>query len=289
MTQFLTEEMIFSLLPPRLPESHKGSYGKALLVCGSARYRGAARLAAEGAARMGAGLVTLATTEAVLSCVLPAVPEVICLPLQAESSGTIAAGNLPLLANAAGSADVLLFGCGVGQSADTAKLLSGLLRQTGCPLLLDADGLNLLAESEWNTLHRPAVLTPHPGEMARLLGCSQAEVLSDPAAFALACAAKYDCVAVLKTHQTLIAAPTGELWQNTTGNAGLARGGSGDLLSGMIAGLLAQGCTPLAAACCGVYLHGAAADRCIRRRGMQTMLPHDLLEDLGNLFAEKGR
>lgn len=290
MKHDITETVVWECLRPRLAESNKGSYGKALLCAGSSHYRGAAQLCTAGALRMGAGLVTLAATERVLGCVLPALPETICLPLVEAASGCISAENADTLRCAADDADALLFGCGLTRTPDTAALLRCVLSFGTCPLLLDADGLNLLSElPDVCFTGRTAVLTPHPGEMARLLHCTVNEVLAGPAGAAMTAAKEWDCIVVLKGHRTLIATPDGKLWQNTTGNAGLARGGSGDILAGMITGLLAQGVSPLDAALCGVWLHGAAADRCAARLGMQTMLPHDILVDLGALFAAQSR
>lgn len=286
----ITKELVLSQLPPRLPDTHKGSYGSALLVCGSSRFRGAARLATEGALRIGAGLVTLAATEPVLGAVLPALPEAICLPMEAGREGGIGAQNRPALALAAKKADALLFGCGVGQSADTISLLETVLTGTRCPLVLDADGLNLLAEwEEPFVFDRPAVLTPHPGEMARLLKTTVPQVTANLSAAAYTCAKKYNAVVVMKDHRTLVATPQGKIRQNTTGNPGLARGGSGDLLAGMICGLLAQGLSAEMAAVCGVWLHGAAADLCAARLSMQCMLPHDIIPDLCGLLCREGR
>ncbi|MEG0803986.1 MAG: NAD(P)H-hydrate dehydratase, partial [Pygmaiobacter sp.] len=273
----LTSHDVFTRLRPRLPDSNKGNYGAALLCCGSAAYRGAARLSAEGALRIGAGLVTLASLEKVLLTVLPALPECICLPMAESERGTLCAQNSTTLAAAMQHACALLFGCGLGQDEDTAALLETVLASS-TPLVLDADGLNLLAKqpTPFSFTGRSTILTPHPGEMARLCGCRLDDILAQPARAAVHLAQKLDCVLVLKLHRTLIALPNGILWQNTTGNAGLARGGSGDFLAGMIAGLLAQGYSAEDAALCGVYLHGAAADAASAVRGMQTMLPSDL-------------
>lgn len=286
----ITQKLVLNALPVRLAESHKGSYGHALLCCGSARFRGAAHLAAAGALRAGAGLVTLASSEAVLNTVLPNLPECICLPCKPAQDGTLAAENAPLLVSGAQKATALLFGCGLGQSGDTALLLGSVQNATHCPLVLDADGLNLLSQMGLLApFDRPAILTPHPGEMARLCGVPVSEVDQNGAQLAGQFARQNNCVLVLKSHRTLVAAPDGRLWQNTTGNAGLARGGSGDLLAGMITGFLAQGLSAEMAACCGVYLHGAAADRCRERRSMQAMLPHDILDDLCTILVDAGR
>lgn len=283
--QQLTQEFIFRRLRPREAESNKGSHGHALLCCGSTRYRGAARLAAEGALRTGAGLVTLATIEKVLSIVLPALPECICLPMEETADGSISAASLPQLLQASTSASVLLFGCGLSQTKDTSELLQAILEQTTSPLVLDADGLNLFCSMPSYQFTRPAVLTPHPGEMARLCHTTVAQVLANPQAVVQGFAAQSNAVILLKMHRTLIALPDGTVYQNTTGNAGLARGGSGDVLAGMISGLIARGYSTTDAALIGTYLHGAAADACAETTSQETMLPHDLFGYLPPLFG----
>ena len=187
-------------------------------------------------------------------------------------------------------------GPGMGNTPDTRALVRALAAGAACTVVLDADALNaaaaMLAAGE--PLPRPAagfelILTPHPGEMARLTGLAPAEIAADRPGVAARYAEMWGCTVVLKGHRTLIAAPDGRLWQNTTGNAGLARGGSGDVLAGMTAGLAACGLPAPEAAACAVWLHGAAADRCARRLGQYGMLPHDLLADLGAIFAENYR
>ena len=160
--------------------------------------------------------------------------------------------------------------------------------------MLDADALNALAAGKYRgDLPANTILTPHPGEAARLLALTVPKVQADREGAAVSLAEKYHCVAVLKGHHTLVAAPDGTVWRNETGNAGLAKGGSGDILAGLTAGLLAaglkQGRTPEDAAVCAVWLHGAAADRCAKRRSMTAMLPGDLFEDLGWILGELGR
>ena len=187
-----------------------------------------------------------------------------------------------------------LAGPGLGESAaDVCKALLGR-NAPWAGVVLDADALNALAAGKYRgDLPANTILTPHPGEAARLLGLTVPEVQADREGAAVSLAEKYHCVAVLKGHHTLVAAPDGTVWRNETGNAGLAKGGSGDILAGLTAGLLAaglkQGRTPEDAAVCAVWLHGAAADRCAKRRSMTAMLPGDLFEDLGWILGELGR
>lgn len=283
---------VWEHLPVRRPESNKGSYGKVLLVCGSLGYRGAAALCAEGAARAGAGLVTLASIEPVLSAVIPRLPEICLLPCRMADSGAIPAAEAKKILDKANAGTALAIGPGLGASADTRALVRELIEGAEVPLVLDADGLN--AAAGLDALPRPAngapmILTPHPGEMARLAGLSVEEVQAARERTAAGYARANGCTVVLKGHRTLTAGPDGTVYENPTGNAGLARGGSGDILTGVIAALLAQGLAPLDAAACAVWLHGTAADGAARRLGQTGMLPHDIFYDLGRLFAENGR
>lgn len=277
----LTTKTIFDLLPPRDPESHKGSYGRVLAVCGCAQYRGAAALSVMGALRAGAGIVTLAADEPVIASIAARILEATFLPLPDDIA----------LAGMARKATVCLGGCGREADEATASLMRTLLANAAGTVVLDAGGLCSLAD-EPETLRRAAgrlIVTPHPGEMARLCRCTVQEITADPAAAACELARRISAVVVLKGHRTHIAAPDGALYQNRTGNAGLARGGSGDVLAGMIAGYAAQGMTPLHAALCGVHLHGLAADACAVRLSQQGMLPEDILTDLCAVYLANRR
>ena len=286
----LNAETVWRLLPHRQPDTHKGSYGRLLCLAGSRAYRGAAALAAEGALRAGAGLVQLASVEPVLSGVWPRLPECTLLPCPEDGEGHISPSAEGPLREALAQATCFLAGPGLGKSQGLAELLVCLIRAARCPVVLDADALNLLAGSDLPhpAQGQPLILTPHPGEMGRLCGLTAAQVNADREGIALDFARRQGCVVVLKGHRTLIAGPEGSLWQNTTGNPGLSRGGSGDVLAGMTGALAAQGLPALSAALAAVWLHGAAADRCAARRSQLAMLPQDIFEDLGALLAEQG-
>lgn len=287
MGKQITAEWVWSQLPIRKAESNKGTYGKVLLVAGSMRYRGAAALAAEGAARSGAGIVTLASVEPVLNIVLPRLPEICLLPMEPSFQGSIAIENLDTVLQQAKTSSVMAIGPGLGICKDTLALVPALVNESPIPVILDADGLNIAAQQDTlpHPAHAPLILTPHPGEMARLTGLSIEEIQSNRENVAAGYARANQCVVVLKGSRTLIASPDGAVYENTTGNPGLARGGSGDALTGIIAALLAQKLPPFTAAACGVWLHGAAADGAAKRLGQYGMLPHDIFYDLGQLFA----
>lgn len=294
MQREITRELVRGWLPRRQADSNKGSYGSVLAAAGSMAYRGAAALCTEGALRGGAGLVYLASVEPVVQLVLARTPECCACGCRTAANGGIHPQDAAALRQwFADKHTVLLAGPGLGEGA--GEICRALLGKAApwAGAVLDADALNALAAGRLKgELPENTILTPHPGEAARLLGCTVADVQADRERAALQLAEKYHCAAVLKGNGTLIAAPGGEVLHNTTGNAGLARGGSGDILAGLTAGLLAaglkQGRTPAELAACAVWLHGAAADRCARRRSMTAMLPTDIFEDLGAILTELG-
>ena len=290
---------VWTCLRPRPRDSHKGTFGAVLAVAGSASYRGAAALAVEGALRTGAGIVTLASVEPVLAAVSARLPECCLCPCEAGAEGGIAPESILRIQRQ--KATVLLLGPGLGytaqsaaRAAETRTLVQTLLPGFAGSAVLDADGLNAAADLlpyMGKMLHPKSelILTPHPGEMARLTRLSSSEISIDRKEIAIQFAKEWNAVVVLKGAQTVIAAPDGRCAVNPTGNPGLSRGGSGDVLAGMTSALLACGLPAFEAAVCAVYLHGAAADRAAAVHGEAGMLPHDLFAALGTLFAENGR
>lgn len=295
----LTAEYVWQNILPRAKNSHKGSFGAVLAVAGSACYRGAAALTVEGALRCGAGIVTLASVEPVLATVSARLPECCLCPCEAGAEGGISPDSLPRIARQ--KATTLLLGPGLGgtaqslaRAAETRTIVQRLLPSFSGSAVLDADGLNAAAQllAAGESLPHPAgelILTPHPGEMARLTGLAAAQINADREEIARRYAAQWNAVVVLKGAGTVIAAPDGRFAVNTTGNPGLSRGGSGDVLAGMTAALLACGLPAYETACCAVWLHGAAADRAAAVRGEYGMLPQDLFPALGEMFARQGR
>ena len=296
---WITEEYVRQRIRPRPADSHKGTFGSVLAVAGSAFYRGAALLAAEGALRTGAGIVTLASVEPVVSAAAARLPECCLCPCRAGAEGGISPENVPLLRRQ--KATVLLLGPGLGgtaqsaaRAAETQALVQQLLPGFAGSAVLDADGLNAAARllAEGAAFPHPAgelIVTPHPGEMARLTGLSASQINADREGTALRYAQAWNAVVVLKGTRTVVAAPDGRVCVNPTGNPGLSRGGSGDVLAGMTAALLACRLPAYEAAACAVYLHGAAADRAAAVHGEYGMLPHDILPELGRMFAEHQR
>ena len=295
----LTADFVWQNITPRARNSHKGSFGAVLAVAGSACYRGAAALTVEGALRCGAGIVTLASVESVLAAVSARLPECCLCPCEAGAEGGISPDSLPKIA--CQKATTLLLGPGLGGTAQSAAralesrtLVQRLLSGFAGDAVLDADGLNAAAQimAAGQALPHPSgelILTPHPGEMARLTGLSAAQINADREGTAIRFASQWNAVVVLKGAGTVIAAPDGRYVVNSTGNPGLSRGGSGDVLAGMTAALLACGLPAFEAACCAVWLHGTAADRAAALHGEYGMLPQDLFPELGRLFAQQGR
>lgn len=270
----ITQELVLPLLPQRTPESHKGNYGKVFAYCGCDKYRGAAALSVLGALRTGAGLVTLAAAENVIQSVAPLIPEATFLPMPARDFDTEVRGYNTVLA-----------GCGKEECHATVDMLERIIKHNVMgKLVLDAGGLMSLNAQKSLWPQGRTIITPHMGEMARLTGMTVAQLAQQPADIAAAMAKEWGVVLVLKGHRTLVAIPGGATYENTTGNAGLARGGSGDILAGMIAGLCAQGLSCADAAVCAVWLHGAAADACAAAASMGSMLPHDILPYLASIF-----
>ncbi|MDD5127437.1 MAG: NAD(P)H-hydrate dehydratase [Dehalococcoidales bacterium] len=282
-TELLTRNRVRSALPPRPLGANKGSFGKVLAVAGSNNYIGAAYLACSGAMRAGAGLVTLAVAKSLQAVLAAKLTEAIYLPLPEKEAGIIDAEAAETVGEELKQYDVLLLGCGLGQGMDVSRFVKSLLRRKSLPpMIIDADGLNILAQISrwWQNLPDETIITPHPGEMARLSGKSVEEIQSDRFGTALKAAQDWRNVVVLKGAYTVIAAPDGQLRVSPFANPGLASAGTGDVLCGAIAGLRAQGLSAFDAAALGVYLHGLAGEIVRQNFGDAGMLASDLLPAL---------
>lgn len=265
----------------RAKNAHKGTFGTALLLCGSYGMCGAEILAARAALRSGAGLVKAAVCDKNYAPFCIAVPEAVTVPVATDASGAPELSDQQL-SELLGSCDSVLVGCGLGRSETAKRLVRSLAEQVRVPIIIDADGINAVCSdiSIIKKINAPVILTPHPGEMARLCNTSVSDIESDRVGYARRFAAQNGCILVLKGANTVIASPDGRGFFNTTGNPGMATGGSGDVLAGMIAGLLAQGEEPLKAACDAVWLHGNAGDLAAQKRGQRAMLPSDIIDEL---------
>lgn len=280
MIRRLNHELVLSLLPDRNPWGHKGNFGKLLLLCGSRGYTGAAFFAAMGALRAGAGLVFLGVPESIYGIEAVKLNEPVIFPLP-DAGGRLSADAVPEILTRLHQMDAVLVGPGLGQSEGTLAVVRAVLEKAECPVVVDADGINVLSAHRDLLRGRklPTILTPHDGEFARLGGV----IGEDRMAAAAALAEELGCVVLLKGHETCITDGT-DGYLNPTGNPGMAVGGSGDVLAGVITALLGAGLPPLEAAACGAWLHGAAGDRCAAELGQYGMLPTDMLSALPRLM-----
>ena len=275
----LNHEQVLSILPDRAENAHKGDFGKILLLCGSRGYTGAAYLAAQASLRSGAGLVFLGVPESIYQIEAVKLNEAIVFPLPDEDS-KLSAAAIPEILERLPKVDSVLIGPGLGQSEGVFQVVKAVLEQAACPVVLDADGINLIATHKDIVRGRTGttVLTPHGGEFARLGGAS-----GDRVAAATEMANDLGCILLLKGYHTVIT-DGNTTYINPTGNPGMAVGGSGDVLAGIITALLGQGIEPLQAAACGAWLHGAAGDLCAAQIGQYGMLPTDMVNVLPRLL-----
>lgn len=278
---------IRQLLPVRPRFSHKGDFGRVLLVCGSVGFTGAAALAARAALRTGAGLITVATPRQVWHIVAAKLDEPMVMPMAEDKAGRLSLQAAPALAQLLAKADACLIGPGLGRSEELDALVAALVGEARCPVVLDADGINAMAGhiDRLREAACPLILTPHDGEFLRL---SPSAALP-PADFdtradrAMMLARQLGAVVLLKGYRTAITDGK-RLYRNETGNPGMATGGSGDVLAGMLVSLLGQGLAPLEAAAAAAWLHGAAGDRCAAERGEYGMTPSDLIDAASRLL-----
>ena len=276
----LNHERVLSILPDRDPAAHKGDFGRILLLCGSRGYTGAAYLAAMGALRSGAGLVFLGVPECIYQIEAIKLNEAIVFPLP-DKGGKLSHRAIPEILERLPKMDAVLIGPGLGQSEEVLAVVDMVLKTAQCPVVLDADGINVIAAHKDILRGRtaPTILTPHAGEFARLGGNAD----GDRQSAAEEMAKDLGCILLLKGRGTVITDGS-TTYINPTGNPGMAVGGSGDVLSGIITALLGQGIAPLEAAACGAWLHGAAGDICAGELGQYGMLPTDMVAVLPRLL-----
>ena len=278
--QKLNHDKVLQFLPDRNPMAHKGEFGKILLLCGSRGYTGAAALAAMGALRSGAGLVYLGVPESIYAIEAVKLTEPIVFPLP-DDDGKLSAMAVKEVCKLLPKMDAVLIGPGLGQSEGTFAVVQAVLEQFEGPVVLDADGINVIKSHKDIVRGRTAstIITPHAGEFQRLGGVLKENRIASAVELAL----DLGVIVVLKGHETVITDGQ-HTYLNTTGNPGMAVGGSGDVLAGVIVSLLGQGLLPLEAAACGAWLHGAAGDVCAKQIGQYGMLPSDLVEALPRLM-----
>jgi ADP-dependent NAD(P)H-hydrate dehydratase / NAD(P)H-hydrate epimerase len=266
----------------RKRDSHKGDYGHLMVMAGSPGKAGAAIMAAKGALRTGAGLVSVATPNGLVPVVQSQLAEAMCVPAAESIEGTLGAGSEEELLKASIGISAVALGPGLSTHFETAQVVRDMVQRLTVPMVVDADGLNALA-GHTDILKKakaPVILTPHPGEMGRLVSMPSSGVQKDRLTIASRFAKDHRVILVLKGAGTVIALPDGRMFINSTGNPGMATGGTGDVLTGMIGGLLAQGHPAAQAACLGVYLHGLAGDLAAKEKGEAAMIAGDLIEKI---------
>lgn len=286
--ELVDETMVASKLPARPPDAHKGTFGTVTVIAGSLGLTGAAAMASEAALRSGAGLSTLGCPASLWNVMATKLTEVMTRGLSDGSRGAISSDALYEALELVEKVDAVVLGCGLGTHPDTCEFVHRLVKLVHKPMIIDADGLNALAQ-DTSTLegdHGDLVLTPHPGEMSRLLGTSTQAVQSNRVDVVREAASRFHCVVVLKGARTLIADPSGRVCINPTGGPGLATGGTGDVLAGTIGGLLAQGLSPLDAAVCAVFVHGRAGDIAADELGAAGTIAGDVLRALPYALKE---
>lgn len=278
--EVLTHSDVLSNMPDRDPDSHKGNYGRVLLLCGSRGYTGAAALAAMGALRCGSGLVYLGVPESIYDIEAVKLTEPIVFPLPDEN-GMFHRSVMDHLRPLLQKMDAVLIGPGIGQSDECAEVVIAILKEYPGTVILDADGINVLKQNIDVLRGRDGqtILTPHAGEFARIGGCIDCDRISAAAKLAV----KLNSIVLLKGNQTVITDGK-TTYLNTTGNPGMAVGGCGDVLAGMITAFVGQGIDPLIAAACGAWVHGKAGDICAEKMGQYGMLPSDMLMEIPRLL-----
>jgi ADP-dependent NAD(P)H-hydrate dehydratase / NAD(P)H-hydrate epimerase len=285
----ITARDVGGLIGPRPAESNKGNYGHVLVVGGSLGKAGAAAMAGMAVLRAGAGLSTVATAKSALGTVAGFHPELMTEPLLETDAGAISTKAQDRIEELAKGKTVLAIGPGISRDPQTAELVRSLVARLRLPAVLDADGLNAFEgrAGELKGAGRTLVITPHPGEMARLAGCTIADVQKDRVGMARKFAREHGLIVVLKGHRTLVVQPDGEAWVNTTGNPGMATGGTGDILTGMVAGMIAQhSASAFLAVLAAVHLHGLAGDVMREKVGEHSLVATDLLQGLPEAFRQ---
>lgn len=284
-----TDRLLFNKAVFNRPDdSNKGTLGSLLCICGSYGMAGAAIMACKAALRCGIGLLKIAVPKSIYPVCATNILESIYYPLEETSNGVISSKNTDFLLEMCKKSSAVVIGCGLSVCDDTKNLVQSVITNCEKPLVIDADALNCICNKPeiLKNLKAPAIITPHPGEMARLLHSTPKTVNSNRENTAINFAKKFGVVTVLKGAGTIIASPDGEVYINHTGNSGMATGGSGDVLSGIIGSLLAQGASPINAAAAGVFLHGTIGDLAAEKLGKISMLPTDMIDMIPTAYLK---
>ncbi|MBR2579519.1 MAG: NAD(P)H-hydrate dehydratase [Clostridia bacterium] len=282
----ITFEMVKSKLPKREPEMHKGDFGKLLCVCGSKVMSGAAYFCTESALRCGVGLVRVAIPESIYGSLSSKISECTYVICDDDENGNIDKSSVDIILKTAEKCSAVAVGCGMGWNENTKFIVNNLAESCDKPMVIDADGINVISENIdiLKKAKNKIVLTPHAKEAERLLNVDCGEINSNKRIYAQKLADDYGVVAVMKGHNTVVADKKEKAFLNLTGSSGMAKGGSGDVLTGIIGSFLAQGMEPLDAALCGVYVHGKSGDICQKKYSATAMLPRNIIEELSSVF-----
>ncbi|WP_449075575.1 NAD(P)H-hydrate dehydratase [Ruminococcus sp.] len=284
-----TDRLLFNKAVFNRPDdSNKGTLGSLLCICGSYGMAGAAIMAGKAALRCGIGLLKIAVPKSIYPVCATNILESVYYPLEETSNGVISSKSTDFLLEMCEKSSAVVIGCGLSVCDDTKNLVQSVITNCKKPLVIDADALNCICNKPeiLTNLKAPAIITPHPGEMARLLHSTPKTVNSNRENTAIDFAKKFGVVTVLKGAGTIIASPDGEVYINHTGNSGMATGGSGDVLSGIIGSLLAQGAAPINAAAAGVFLHGTIGDLAAEKLGKISMLPTDMIDMIPTAYLK---
>lgn len=284
-----TDRLLFNKAVFNRPDdSNKGTLGSLLCICGSYGMAGAAIMAGKAALRCGIGLLKIAVPKSIYPVCATNILESVYYPLEETSNGVISSKNTDFLLEMCEKSSAVVIGCGLSVCDDTKNLVQSVITNCEKPLVIDADALNCICNKPeiLKNLKAPAIITPHPSEMARLLHSTPKTVNSNRENTAIDFAKKFGVVTVLKGAGTIISSPDGEVYINHTGNSGMATGGSGDVLSGIIGSLLAQGASPINAAAAGVFLHGTIGDLAAEKLGKISMLPTDMIDMIPTAYLK---
>lgn len=284
----ITFSMIKNKLPKRNPESHKGDFGKLLCICGSRSMPGAAYFCIESALRCGVGLVRAAIPESIYGSISSKISECTYVLCRDDSCGNIEKTSVDYILKTAKRCSAVAVGSGMGKNESVKLIVNSLIETCDKPMVIDADGINVISENIdiLKKAKSKIILTPHAKEAERLLGVECNEINVNKIIYAQQLADEYGVIAVMKGHNTIVADKEEKAFLNLTGNSGMAKGGSGDVLTGMIGSFLAQGMDPIDAAICGVYIHGKSGDYCQSRYSSASMLPRDIIEGLSSVFLK---
>ena len=278
--QVLGKDIILKMLPKRIENSHKGTYGHVLNIAGSSQYQGAALLSSLSSLRVGAGYCMLASCSDVVNTVASNTPDITFLDLGQSGYGTIPKDAGKFI-SAIANYDVVSIGCGLNQVGGVDDFVINFMRKNKTsytPIIIDADAINIMAKEKLHSMPLNSIITPHPMELSRLMGVEVKEIQQNRAKWAWEASKEFDCIVLLKGHETVIAIPSGKIFINHTGNSALSKAGTGDVLTGMIAGFCAQGIALEEAACCAVYIHGITSEIASKSMTEYCVLASDLLK-----------